>query len=28
VLRGGYLNTLITDTVTAQAVLERYETEA
>jgi DNA-binding transcriptional regulator LsrR (DeoR family) len=24
-LRGGYLNTLITDTVTAQAVLERYE---
>jgi DNA-binding transcriptional regulator LsrR (DeoR family) len=27
-LRGGYLNTLITDTVTAEAVLERYEVEA
>ena len=27
-LRGGYLNTLITDTVTAQAVLERYEAGA
>jgi DNA-binding transcriptional regulator LsrR (DeoR family) len=27
-LRGGYLNILITDTVTAEAVLERYEAEA
>jgi DNA-binding transcriptional regulator LsrR (DeoR family) len=27
VLRGGYLNTLITDTVTAEAVLKRYEVE-
>jgi DNA-binding transcriptional regulator LsrR (DeoR family) len=26
-LRGGYLNTLITDTVTAEAVLEWYEVE-
>ena len=26
-LRGGYLNVLITDTVTAQAVLERHESE-
>lgn len=27
-LRGGYLNVLITDTVTAQAVLEKHESEA
>ncbi len=26
-LRGGYLNVLITDTVTVQAVLERHESE-
>ena len=26
-LRGGYLNVLITDTVTAQAVLEKHESE-
>ncbi len=26
-LRGGYLNVLITDTVTAQAVLEHHENE-
>lgn len=26
-LRGGYLNVLITDSVTAQAVLERHESE-